>query len=192
MAVLFTSLISALGTGGGAAATTATAAAGAAGAAAAGGVTAGGIFSSLATIASVGSTVIGGLASIASGKQQQQALNLQAADEETKAVQETINGRQDALSAMRKLNQDLSQITVAGYASGLDGSSGSIKAARNDAIQAGESNVNMARLNANYASAARRGQATQLRREGAAKRQAGVMGAVTGGLSLFSRVTARG
>ena len=181
MAELFTTLIATLGGGGAAAAGTA---AGAAGAGA-------GIGSTLATIASVGSTVVGGLASIASGRQQQAAFNAQAADEESKAVQETLSGRQEALTAMRKLNQDLANITVAGYASGLS-PTGSIEAAQNEASRIGEANINMARNNAAYASAARRGQAQQLRNEGRGARQQGIFGAVSGGLSLFSRRQARG
>jgi hypothetical protein len=184
MAVLFTSFLSAIGGGGGAAAG---AAAGAAGAAAG----AGSAFSTLATIASVGSTIVGGLASIAAGKQQQQALEAQAWDEDSKAVQETINGRQEALTAMRKLNADLAGITVAGYASGLS-PEGSVAAAQEEALKTGDANINMARDNAAYASAARRGQASQLRREGRAANQQGIFGAITGGLSLFSRVSNRG
>lgn len=184
MAVLFTSLIGALGGGG----TSAAAAAGGAAASASGAATIG---STLATIASIGSTVVGGLASMASGRAQQSALNAQAADEEGKAVQETLEGRQQALTAMRQLNKDLANITVAGYGSGLE-PSGSIEAAQNEALRVGEANVSMARENANYASAARRGQAQQLRNEGRAARQQGIYGAVSGGLSLFSRRFARG
>lgn len=193
MAVLFTTLVSALGGGGGAAAAGAAAgtAAGAAAGTAAGAAATGGAFSSLATIASIGSTVVGGLASIASGKQQEAALKSQAFDEETKAVQETINGRQEALTAMRKLNTDLSNVVVAGYGSGLE-ATGSIEAAQNEAARVGEANINMARNNASYASAARRGQAQQLRNEGRGARAQGLFGAIQGGLSLFSRRTARG
>lgn len=187
MAVLFTTLLAGLGGGGGAAAGTAAAAGGAAAAASG----AAGIGSTLATIASIGSTVVGGLASMASGRQQQAAFNAQAADEESKAVQETLEGRQQALTAMRKLNQDLANVVVAGYGSGLE-PTGSIEAAQNEAIRTGEANINMARDNAAYASAARRGQAAQLRNEGRAARQQGIFGAVSGGLSLFARRNARG
>lgn len=184
MAVLFTTLLTSLGGGGGAAA----GAAGAAGAGAAG-AAAGGF--SWATVASVGATVVGGLASMASGSAQKSALDLQAKDEETKAVQETINGRQDALTAMRKLNTDLANIVVAGYGSGLT-PEGSVGAAQDQALATGEANINMARNNAAYASAARRGQAQQLRNEGRAAKSQGIYGAIQGGLSLFSRRTARG
>lgn len=187
MAVLFTTLVSALGGGGGAAA----GAAAGAGAASGGAAAAGGIGSTFATLASVGSTIVGGLASMAAGRNQQAALNAQAADEETKAVQETINGRQDALSAMRKLNEDLAFVTVAGYGSGL-APTGSIEAAQQEAIATGEANINMARNNAAYASASRRQSASQLRQEGKAARSQGIYGAIQGGLSLFSRRTARG
>lgn len=184
MAALFPAFLSAIGGGGGAAAATGTAAAASAGAAAGG-------FGSLATIASIGSTVIGGLASMASGSARKAALDAQAFDEESRATQETITGRQDALQAMQKLNQDLAKVTVAGYASGLQGD-GSIQAAQNEAVRVGEGNMNMARLNANYMSAARRGQARQLREEGSAARKEGIFGAIQGGLSLFSRRVQRG
>lgn len=183
MAVLFTSLAG-LFTGGGGAAAGAAGAAGAAAGAAATGI-------SWAGLASVASTVIGGLAAIGTGKQQQAQLNLQAQDEDTKAVQETIKGREEALSAMRKLNADLAHTIVAGYGSGLT-PEGSIEAAQNEAIAQGEANMNMARYNAQYASAARRGQAGQLRAEGRAVRRQGVLTAIQGGLSLFSRASARG
>lgn len=190
MAVLFTSFLAAMG-GGGAAAGAGAAAAGAA-AGAAGAATAGaGLFSSLTSIASIGSTIVGGLASIASGKQQDYALQQQARDEETKAVQETINGRAEALTAMRQLNKDLAGITVAGYASGLT-AEGSVAAAQEEAIKIGERNVNMARDNAAIASAGRRGQAAQLRSEGRAARRAGIWEAMRGGLQAFSRAGARG
>lgn len=184
MAELFTTLIATLGGGGGSAA----AAAGGAAASASGAATIG---STLASIASAGATVIGGLASMRSGQAQQSALNAQAGDEEMKAVQETLEGRQQALTAMRNLNKDLANIVVAGYGSGLE-PTGSIEAAQNEASRVGDANINMARENANYASAARRGQAQQLRNEGRSARQQGIYGAVSGGLSLFSRRFARG
>jgi hypothetical protein len=182
MAALFPAFLSAIGssTAGAAATTAGVAATGTAGA-----------FSSLASIASIGSTVVGGLASLAGGAQKQAALNAQAFDEEGKAVQETITGRQDALAAMQKLNQDLAKVTVAGFASGLQGD-GSIAAAQDEAIRIGEANMNTARNNAAYMAAARRGQARQLRIEGKAARTEGIFGAIQGGLSLFSRRTARG
>lgn len=184
MAVLFTTLLSAVGGGGGAAAGAAAAGAGAAAGAAAGGL-------SWATIASVGSTIVGGLASIAGGRQQEAAMNAQADDADMEAVQETLNGRQEALTAMRKLNADLGSIIVAGYGSGLT-PEGSIEAAQNEAIATGEANINMARNNSSLAAARRRGQGAQLRAEGRAARTQGIFGAVQGGLSLFSRRTARG
>lgn len=179
MATLFTTLIAGLGGGGGSAA-----AAGAAGGAAAGGM-------SLTSLLSVGSTVVGGLASIAAGRNQASALEASASQEETKAVQEEINGRQEALTAMRKLNKDLGNILVAGYGSGLS-PTGSIEAAQNEALQTGEANISMARTNARFASAARRGQAQQLRNEAAGAKSQGLFSAISGGLSLWSRRDQRG
>lgn len=183
MAELFTVIVSGL-TGGGGAAAGATAGAGVAGGAAAGGL-------SFASIASGLSTVVGGLASIAAGRAEKEALYAQAADEESKAVQEQLNGRQEALTALRKLNQDLAFVTVAGYGSGLT-AEGSIDAARQEAMKTGEQNISMARENANYTSAARRGRAYQLKREGRAAATGGMLRAVSGGLSMFSRGQARG
>lgn len=180
MAALFPAFLSAIGASAAPAAATAGTAA-----------TAAGGFASLASIASIGSTVVGGLASLASGAQKKSALDQQAMDEDTKAVQETITGRQDALQAMQKLNADLAKITVAGFASGLSGD-GSIAAAQDQASKIGEANINTARNNAAYMAASRRGQARQLRVEGNAARTEGIFGAIQGGLSLFSRRTARG
>jgi len=184
MAALFPAFISAITGGGGAAAGGAAAASGAAAAGA-------GAFSSFASIASIGSTVVGGLASIAAGNRQAAAQEQAAMDSETQAVQETITGRQDALQAMRQLNQNLAKVSVAGFASGLD-SSGSISAAQNQALEAGQANIDMSRTNAAYASARRRGQSNELRREATGSRLAGYGQALSGGLSLLSRRTDRG
>ena len=125
------------------------------------------------------------------GNQQASALKAQARDEETKAVQETINGRQEALQAMRKLNADLASVVVAGYGSGLE-PTGSIEAAQNEALKVGEANMSMARDNAAFAAASRRQQAQQLKNEARAARTQGIFSAIQGGLSLFSRRQARG
>lgn len=181
MAELFTTLIAGLGGGGSSAAA---AGAGAGAAAGAGGF-------SLTSLLSAGSTVVGGLASIAAGRNQNAALQSQAQQEEVKAVQEEINGRQEALTAMRKLNSDLSNVLVAGYASGLS-PTGSIEAAQEEALQTGEANITMARTNARFSAAARRGQAQQLRNEGAGAKSQGLFSAISGGLSLWSRRNQRG
>lgn len=136
-------------------------------------------------------TVVGGLASIMSGAQAKSAADQQAVDEETRATQETIQGRQDALQAMRALNNDMAQIAVAGYASGVGGE-GSVAAAQDEARKVGDQNINMARDNAAFQSAARRGQAGQLRTQGRGQLTSGAFGAVKGGLSLFQRREARG
>jgi len=137
-------------------------------------------------------TVVGGLASIMSGAQQKSALDQQAADEETRATQETIQGRQDALQAMRALNNDMAQIAVAGYASGIGGGEGSVLAAQNEARKVGEQNINMSRQSAAMQSAARRSQAGQLRKEGRGALAGGIFGGIKGVSSLFQRVGARG
>ena len=177
MATLFASFFVALGKG--------AAAVGAAASSAVG--TAGGAASFLSGL----STVVGGLASIASGRQQKAALDQQAADEDVRATQETINGRQVALDAMKKLNDDMASITVAGFASGLQ-SSGSVEVAQQEAQKVGDRNMNMARENARFAAAGRRSQAKQYRIEGKAANTQGIFGAIEGGLSLFSRKTERG
>lgn len=182
MAELFATLAATLG-GGGAAAGGAAAAAGTAGAAASG--------FSLASIASFGATVAGGLASLSASGMKASALEAQGADEDMKAVQESINGRQDALTAMRKLNSDLASVVVAGYGSGLT-PEGSIAAAQDEAIATGEANINMARENASFASASRRQQGYQLRREAQGERSGGLFSLVTAGLSYAGRAKARG
>lgn len=176
MATLFATFLGALGGGGGAAA--------GATAAATTGFSATSFFSGLAT-------VVGGLASVGAGAAAKSAQDQQAVQEETGAVQETLDGRQQALNSLRKLNDDMAKITVAGYASGLQ-SSGSVQTAQNEAREVGEQNINMARNNAAFQSASRRTQAKQHRIEGKAAYTGGLMGAVEGGLSMFSRRTARG
>jgi len=136
-------------------------------------------------------TVVGGLASIMSGVQKKNALEQQAVDEETRATQETIQGRQDALDALRALNRDAAAIAVAGYASGI-GAEGSVAAAQDEARKVGDQNMTMARDNAAFQSAARRGQAEQLRQQGQGELTGGIFGAIKGGLSLFQRREARG
>lgn len=136
-------------------------------------------------------TVVGGLSSIMSGMQQQSALNQQAVDEETRATQETINGRQDALKSLKALNDDMAAIAVAGYASGVGGE-GSVMAAQNEARKVGDQNMNMARNNAAIQSAARRGNAGQLRKSGRSSFTNGLFGAIRGGLNQYSRIVARG
>lgn len=180
MTVLFTTLAGAIAKG-----------AAAVGGAVSGAAAGGGALSTLGTLASVGSTIVGGLSSIAAGRQQAAAAESQAQAEEMSATQETINGRNDALTALRRLNSDLSSITVAGYASGLD-SSGSVQSAKDQAALIGNENMNMSRDNAAYAAAQRRQQAQQFRNEGRAAKTQGIMGAVSGGLNLFARRNARG
>lgn len=178
MATLFATFLSTLTGGGGAAA------GGVAAGAAATGFSATSFFSGLAT-------VVGGLSAISAGNQKGAALDQQAVDEDTRAVQETLEGRQEALTSLRKLNDDMAKIAVAGYASGLE-SSGSVQSAQLEARDVGEANINMARENSRFQSAARRSQAKQYRIEAKGERKAGIMGALEGGFSLFSRGAARG
>lgn len=183
MATMFATLLAGLKSAGVAAG------AGAAGTAAAGTAAAG--VGTLGTL-STALTVVGGLSSIMAGAQQKSALEQQAVDEETRATQETIQGRQDALTSLRALNADMAQIAVAGYASGIGGGEGSALAAMDEARKVGDQNMNMARDNAAFQSAARRGQATQYRREGNGTFLGGIMGATKGASSLFQRLEARG
>lgn len=178
MATLFTTLMTSLGGG-----TAAAAGAGAVGA----GAAAGGALTGLSTAF----TIVGGLASIFSGFQEASALKQEAVDEDTRAVQETIQGKQDALQALRALNSDTARIAVAGYASGIGGE-GSVRAAQDEAFKVGEENVNMARDNAAIQSAQRRGNARQLRKSASAAAFGGVLGAFKGVSGLFERKLQRG
>lgn len=163
----------------------------AAGAAGAGAAAAAGGGLGLSGIASIASTVVGGLASLASGRHEAAALKQQAIDEETRAVQEEINGRAEALESLRTLNAETARMAVAGYASGI-GSEGSVEAAQNKALKLGERNVNMSRDNAAIGASMRRGQAGQLRLDAKAAKDRGLLGAVRGGLNLFQNRYARG
>jgi len=143
------------------------------------------------TFASTAMTVVGGLSSIMSGFQESSAFKQQAIDEETRAVQETITGRQDALDALRNMNQDQARIAVAGYDSG-SGAAGSVAAAQEEARKIGEQNISVAREGATIRSEARRSQAGQFRRSASGAVLGGISGAIKGGLSLFNRREVRG
>lgn len=183
MATMFATAFAAMA-GGGAAAAGAGAAAAGAGAAAAGG------FSLLQGI-QVASTVIGGLASIFAGAQKQDALNAQAADEDLKASQELLNGREEAVKAMKQLNAEMAQSAVASYASGL-APSGSVLNAQSAALEIGDRNVSSARENSKMISLGRRSQAAQLRAEGRSAMTGGIFGAISGGLQSIARDWNRG
>jgi hypothetical protein len=177
MATLLTTMIGLMGGGGSAATATATAAAA--------------TTTSALSIGSVVTTVVGGLSALFAGASQKRALDQQAVDEETRAVQETINGKQDALEAMRRMNKDMAAIAVAGYASGI-GSEGSVAAAQAEAQKIGEQNMAMARENSRFSSAARRGQARELRAEGKAALAGGIIKGIGGAVNLFDRRDERG
>jgi len=180
MATMFATMLTTLGApAAGAAATAGTAAAGAAATS--------GILSGISTAI----TVVGGLTSIIGGAQESRALESQAEDEELKASQETIQGKQDVLASLQALNSDMAKIAVAGFASGI-GSEGSTQAAQDEAGKIADANISMSRENAKFRSAGRRQQAGQLRQEGRAAVGKGVFGAIKGGLSLWEKRLKRG
>lgn len=166
------------------------AAAAGAGAAAAGAGAAAGGFSLLQGL-QVASTVVGGLAAIFGGAQKQAALEAQAADEDVKASQELLNGREEAVKAMRQLNAEMAQAAVASFASGL-APSGSVLAAQEAALEVGTRNVETARENGQVAALGRRSQARQLRAEGGAAMTGGIFSALSGGLQSIARDWNRG
>lgn len=176
MAVFFTTLFSALGGSSGAAAT--------AGAAASTGFSA-------TSLLSAGATVLGGLASIASGRQQAAELNAQAGQEEIKATQDELEGRQAAVNSIRKMNEEMSAGLVGTFASGL-GSSGSAMVAQEEAQRIGERNASLARDQAAASAAARRQSASQLRQDAKTAKSSGVIGAVMGGFDYGLRQYRRG
>lgn len=180
MATMFATAFAALAGGGAAAG----AGAAAAGAAATGGFT-------LLQGIQVASTVIGGLAAIFAGAQQQEALNTQAKDEDIKASQELLNGREEAVKAMKQLNAEVAASVVASYGSGL-AASGSVTEAQRASLVVGDRNVSNARENASMVASGRRSQAAQLRAEGRAKMTGGIFSAITGGLQSVARDWNRG
>lgn len=178
MAVFFTTLFSALGSGGGAAA-----GAGAAGAASSG--------IGLTSIFSAASTVVGGLASIAAGNQQAAALEAQAQQDELQANQDELAGRQEAVNAFKRMNEEMGAGLVASYASGLQ-SSGSTAVALDEARKTGERNAEMSRSQSAASAAARRQSAAQRRSDADGARAGGIFGAISGGLSYAGRNYQRG
>jgi len=150
----------------------------------AGAVTLGGVLST-------GFSVFSGLASIAAGNQQASGLKAQQQDMDMQAKQELLSGREDALKALKSLNQTLASQTVAGYASGVTGV-GSASVAKDQAIREGEYQISIARDNAEMRSASRRSQARQYGIESSQARTGGFMDAGTAGANLFQRTYARG
>lgn len=181
MATFFTVLFSAVGKA--ASGLGAAAGAGAAGAASTG--------LSLSSVFSLGSTIVGGLASIAAGNQQAAAMEAEAAQDEIKATQDELTGRQEAINAIRRMNEEMGSGVVAGYASGLQGS-GSTVVALEEAQRAAERNADLTRSNAQLSAAARRASAVQRREDAKGARSAGIFGAITGGLQSASRSFQRG
>lgn len=179
MATMFATAFAAMATAG-----TAAAGAGAAAATAASGFT-------LLQGVQIASTVVGGLAAIFGGAQQQQALESQAADEDIKASQELLNGREEAVKAMKQLNAEMAQSAVASYASGL-APSGSVINAQEAALAIGDRNVATSRENGKIASLGRRAQASQLRTEGRSAMTGGIFSAIGGGLQSIARDWNRG
>lgn len=177
MAVFFTTLFSALGSGGAAAGTGAAAAAGS------------GL--SLTSIFSAASTVVGGLASIAAGNQQAAALESQAQQDELQANQDELAGRQEAVNAFKRMNEEMGAGLVASYASGLQ-SSGSTAVALDEARKTGERNAEMSRSTAAASAAARRQSAAQRRSDASGAKAGGIFGTISGGLSWAGRNYQRG
>lgn len=184
MATLLTTIIATATGGGGAAAGAGAAAAAGAGAAAGG--------ASLLTGLSTAATIVGGLAGIASGAQQGAALESQALQEEQIAQQEEIQGRQDALTALRGLNREQAGIATAGFASGIGGGEGSVAAAQEGATRRASQDIELSRTGADLRAAGRRGQAQQLQSSASGARIGGLFSGIQGGLSLVQRRQARG
>lgn len=145
----------------------------------------------LTSLFSLGSTVVGGLASIASGRQQASALEAQADQDRFQATQDELQGRQEAVNIIRKLNEDMGAGIVAGFASGLQ-SSGSTMVALEEAQKAGERNADMSRLQGRASAAARRVSAQQRIVDARGARSAGIFGAIQGGLQYGARQYQRG
>lgn len=140
---------------------------------------------------SIASTVVGGIAALSAGAAEKQALYNRAEDEEIKASQEVLKGREDAVKAMQRTEQLLAQNAVAGFASGLE-ASGSVVTAQEEAMEIGDRNLATSRENAQMAVYGRRSQASQYRVEGDAAARTGMFKALGGVLGGFSRFAARG
>ena len=145
----------------------------------------------LKTAFAIGTTVVGGLAEMAAANDRAEAFEADAEMEDFNARQEQLTGKIEAANALEALNENLAQITVAGFGAGLR-SSGSVQSAREDAIEAGERNVDTARDNAEIAAGARRANARQRRMDASASRRAGMFGALRHGMNFASRFVARG
>lgn len=179
MATFFTVLFTAVGK----------AAAGVGGASAAAGAASSGL--SLSSVFSIGSTIVGGLASIAAGNQQAAAMEAQADQDDIQATQDELAGRQEAVNAIRRMNEEMGAGVVAGYASGLQGS-GSTQVALDEAQRSAERNADLTRSNAQMSAAARRASGVQRREDAKGARSSGIFGAIAGGMQSVSRTLQRG
>lgn len=136
-------------------------------------------------------SVVGGLSSIYRGKIEASGLRADAANMEGEASQDELAGQQEVVMALSRMNKDLASITVAGAASGI-GSSGSLIASQNEALEIGERNIATAKSNTRLKSGAKRANARQLSADADIAKKGGLMDAGFGFLRNFQRVARRG
>lgn len=153
--------------------------------------TAAGLASTVATVGSVGATVVGGLSEIFKANAQADVLEERALFADFEAKQELIKGKQDAVRARRALNENVGSIITRGAASGLT-SSGSVDAAVKDANDNAQFDIGTIENNATISSGFRTQQANEFRSQADSTRGGGIFAALSHGLNFFSRSTARG
>lgn len=164
-------LLPALAGGGGAAAGAAGAASGAAG-----------IMGALR----VGTSMISGLSSFASGQAQKQQDELDAQTERLNATGELLDAQQKANAISDQYNQTVADQLAVASASGYDVSSGSVVNARQFAQTQADRQIAIVQQGGDFTAALRRARAFALQSQGQQAGQAGLMkGLVEGSQGLF-------
>ena len=136
-------------------------------------------------------SVVGGLADIAGGKAEASRFESEARQLEDEATQEQIAGQAQVIDALKAMNTDLAQITVASAASGVSGQ-GSTLASFNEAEKTGERNVRNIKANTGLRSSGLRGGAIQKRAEAKFSKISGKLEASMRGMDFFARNVRRG
>jgi hypothetical protein len=150
----------------------------AAGAASAGSAVAGA--GGLMTALSVGTTIVGGVASM-------QQAEAQAEQAELAAQREEINSRMQAIEVGEDLLETLSSNNAAAAASGLQGS-GSVQRAQEASQRSAERELDINRMNRDQSASASKANAKSLRRGGMAALGGSLLDAGTTGYSAYTKV----
>lgn len=178
MVAMVTSLFAALGSAGGAAAGSAAGAAAGAGAIGATGAAASGL--SLLSSLRVGTSVISGLSSFASGRAQQEQDDFDAKNEQLNASNELLTAQQKSNDIQNQYNQTVADQLAVASASGYDVSSGSVVQARTFAQTQADTQTTIVRNGGDMNASLRQARAYALQTQGSQAFGAGIVKGLVG------------